>query len=67
MIDIKTLHFRNQSGQPYGSESRKCDRCGTMLLWRDAAYWKQNAFVEDAADYHDNHAGHTTCETLHAK
>lgn len=25
------LHYLNQSGQPYGSTSRKCDWCGRMI------------------------------------
>lgn len=25
------LHYKTQQGQPYGSESRKCEQCGTML------------------------------------
>lgn len=30
------LHFRTQEGQPYGSESRKCNHCGIMI-WPEMA------------------------------
>ena len=44
---MKVLHYKTQMGQPYGSESRKCSRCGIMIwtrlqpLWTDdEAVWK---------------------------
>ncbi|HEY8097442.1 MAG TPA: hypothetical protein VIE65_15300 [Methylobacter sp.] len=39
--DEEVLHYKTQENQPYGSESRKCSRCGTRLwipadgIWTD--------------------------------
>lgn len=29
--DENVVHYVTQEGQPYGSESRKCDLCGIMV------------------------------------
>jgi len=59
----KTLHLMTQRGQPMGSERRCCERCGLMMVWRPDAFWKEHAHTDEEQHYHDNHAGHTTCET----
>jgi hypothetical protein len=44
------MHYRTDEGQPYGSESRKCDICGTMI-WPAMQGEKTPAFTEDRAEY----------------
>jgi hypothetical protein len=39
------LHFKTQAGQPYGSESRKCSRCGRALLSSADGVWTDVADV----------------------
>lgn len=60
---MKTLHLMTQRGQPYGSVRRCCEHCGLMMVGRADSFWQEHAWVDDPQEYHDNHAGHTTCGT----
>jgi hypothetical protein len=60
---MKTLHLMTQRGQPYGSQRRCCEECGLMMVGRDQSFWQDHAWTDEPAAYHDNHEGHTTCNT----
>lgn len=60
----KTLHLMTQRGQSYGSERRCCERCGLMLVARPDSFWQEHAWTDEEREYHDNNAGHTTCDTV---
>lgn len=60
----KQLHLMTQRDQPYGSTRRCCERCGLMMVNRDESFWREHAWIDEEAHYHDNNPGHTTCDTV---
>lgn len=57
------LHYRSQAGQPYGSESRKCDNCGVMI-WPAQQREKTPRHTDDLSVYN---ADPTNCYALRSK
>lgn len=45
------LHLRTQSGQPLGSMSRKCNRCGVMVWPERVGEAKTPLWTDDEAEY----------------
>lgn len=60
----RTLHLMTQRDQPYGSQRRCCERCGLMLVARPDSFWQEHAWTDEEREYHDNNAGHTTCDSV---
>lgn len=56
----KTLHFKTQEGQPYGSSSRKCSECGVML-WGQL---EEPEWTDDRAKWGSPPAGFVNCRTV---
>lgn len=46
-----TLHLMTQDGQPYGSQRKCCEICGTMLRGRPDSFWNDHAWTDDESEY----------------
>ena len=58
---MKTLHLMTQDGQPYGSERRCCEECGSMMVWRPPEFWNEHAWTDDRDVYASKPEGFKTC------
>lgn len=54
---MTTLHLMTQRDQPYGSQRKCCERCGTMLVARPDSFWRVNAHTDNPADWRHWPAG----------
>lgn len=48
---VSTVHILTQEGQPYGSERRCCNHCGTMLWPVAGGYGPLPPFVDNWTDW----------------
>lgn len=46
-----TLHLMTQRGQPYGSERRCCEMCGSMMISRSDSFWLKNTWTDEPSHY----------------
>lgn len=50
---MKTIHLMTQRGQPYGSERKCCEMCGSMLIARPDSYWRHNVWTDEPDEWKD--------------
>ena len=51
---IEVVHLFNQEGQPYGSASLCCQRCGLMLVSNPGHDLTNHYFVDAAKDWYNH-------------
>lgn len=48
---MTTLHLMTQRDQPYGSERRCCEMCGSMMVNRPDSFWREHTWTDRPNDY----------------